>query len=412
MTVFIALLMGVIPVSLFAWIGSLVRTGTNEKQDSERWLLFLLSVITLLMGGMLVSILASDNRTTAPFFILLPCLWGAIAATLLHFFSGMQDRQHNHLTWALSIIMLVLLILLGIVSEPFIVPLILIGGASVALIWQAWNWANRWVVATYLIIILLLLLGIWRTDTARPLFENPVWLSPAVQIVLAILPGATIIVAARLVQAGLGEEESFDWRRFGLALVSALLILFLIGYQTMIASIWDVATDGLSGIFLVGTTSLAAFASALILSWKLTGRRKLAAILFAVIVPVTMIGAERLGTLDRNGEWGTLPGQVTETRAEKIDREIQRFYAENGAYPQNLNELTPRYLLYIPVPYIIPRQDWCYESGPGYYRLGYVDRKMFSLPASVRIYASTGETPDQAWDCDEEAAKYQFVPGY
>ena len=62
MTVFTALLMGAIPVSLFAWIGSRVRTGTNEMQDSERWLLFLLGVITLLMGGMLTSILASDNR--------------------------------------------------------------------------------------------------------------------------------------------------------------------------------------------------------------------------------------------------------------------------------------------------------------------------------------------------------------
>ena len=180
----------------------------------------------------------------------------------------------------------------------------------------------------------------------------------------------------------------------------------------MLASIWDVATDGLSGIFLVGTTFLAAIASALILSWKLTGRRKLAAILFAVIVPVTMIGAERLGTLDRHGVWGTLPGQVTDARAEKINQSIQRFHDENGAYPQTLSELTPRYLLYIPVPYIIPRQDWCYESGPGYYRLGYVYREMFSLPASVHIYSSAGEPPDQAWDCDEEAAKYQFVPGY
>ena len=412
MTVFTALLMGAIPVSLFAWIGSRVRTGMNEKQDSERWLLFLLSVITLLMGGTLTSILASDNRATAPFFILLPCLWGAIAATLLHLFSGQQAWPYNHLTWVLSVFILGLLIWLGIVSEPFTVPLILLGGASVALIWQAWNWVNRWIMATYSIIILLLLLGIWRTDTARPLFADPAWLASVLQIVLALAPGAAIIVAARFIQAGLGEEESFDWRRFGLALASVLLILFLIGYQTMIASIWDVATDGLSGIFLVGTTSLAAIASALILSWKLTGRRKLAAILFAVIVPVTMIGAERLGTLDRNGVWGTLPGQVTETRAEKIDREIQRFHEENGAYPQKLSELTPRYLLYIPVPYIIPSQDWCYESGPGYYRLGYVYREMFSLPASVRTYASAGEPPDHVWDCDEEAAKYQFVPGY
>ena len=160
------------------------------------------------------------------------------------------------------------------------------------------------------------------------------------------------------------------------------------------------------------TTTLAGIATALVLAWKLSGKRKLAAILFAIIVPVTMISAERLGTLDRNLVWGTLPGQVTESRAEKIDGAIQRFHAENGAFPQSLRELTPRYLLYIPVPYTIPKQDWCYESGEGYYRFGYVYREMFSLPASVHVYASAGELPDPAWDCDEEAAKYQFIPGY
>jgi hypothetical protein len=142
-----------------------------------------------------------------------------------------------------------------------------------------------------------------------------------------------------------------------------------------------------------------------------TGRRKLASVFFAAIVPLLMIAAERAGTLDRNMEWGTLPGQVTESRAERINRGIQRFQAENGAYPQALSELTPRYLLYIPVPYIIPRQDWCYEGGADYYRFGYVYRDYFSTPASVRIHAAEGEPPDAAWDCDEEAAKYQDIPG-
>ena len=411
MNAFTAMLMGVIPLTLFAWMGSLVRSGIDKKQDAERWLLFLSGLVTLLLAGMLISILSS-NRTPAAFFLILPSLWGAQAALFLFFFSGDRTWPHSHLTWALSVFILGLLAWIGIVGESFTVPLILIGSLLIALIWQAWNWVSRWALASYFVLILLLLLALRLTDTARPLFENPAWLSSAVRTVLALVPGAAVIVAARIVGTGIGEEGSFDLRKLLLAMVSVLIILSLIAYQTMLASIWDVATDGLRGIFLVGMTSLAAIASALILVWKVTGGRKLAAILFALIVPVMMIGAERLGTLDRNGKWGTLPGQVTESRAEKIDKAIRRFHAEQGVYPQSLSELTSRYLLYIPVPYIIPRQDWCYESGADYYRLGYVDREMFSLPASVRIYAVEGEPPNPTWSCDEEAAKYQYVPGY
>jgi hypothetical protein len=311
----------------------------------------------------------------------------------------------------LSAAILILLIWLGFAGEPYYLPITVIGSAFIALIWRAWDWVKRGMVIAYLVLLTLLLLALWSTDTARPLFENPGWLASIVKVVLAFTPGAATIVAARIVQLGFGDEQSFDPRRFALALVAVVLILAIIAYQTMLASIWDVATDGLSGIFLVGTTSLAGIASALILAWKVTGRRKLAAIFFAAIVPLLMIGAERAGTLDRNMEWGTLPGQVTESRAEKINRGIQRFQAENGAYPQTLSELTPRYLLYIPVPYMIPRQDWCYEGGAGYYRFGYVYRKYFSTPASVRIHAAAGEPPDPAWDCDQEAAKYQDIPG-
>jgi MFS family permease len=412
MNVFSALLTATIPVILLAWIGSRVRSGTDEKQDRERWLFFLLGAITLLLTGMIASILSFNNRTPASFFLFLPCLWGAIAATLLHLFSGNRVWPRNHLTWALLVITLVLLIGLGFVGEPSILPIVVVGSALTALVWQAWRWVDRWTLAAYLVLVVLLLLGIWHIDTHRPLFENPAWLVSTIQNFLAFAPAAAIIVAARLLQMGLGDGKPIDPRRLALALVSVLLILFLIGYQTVIASIWDVATDGLGGIFLVGTTSLAGIAAALLLAWKLTSGRKLAAILFAAIVPLTMIGAERLGTLDLNGKWGTLPGQVTEARAEKIDHALQKFYTENGTYPQSLNELTPRYLLYIPVPYIIPSQDWCYQGGGDYYRFGYVHREMFSLPASVRIYSSEGKPPDPAWNCDQEAAKYQDVPGF
>ncbi len=230
MNAFTAMLMGVIPLTLFAWTGSHIRGGIDKKQDAERWLLFLLGLVTLLLAGMLIPILFSANQTPVTFFLILPSLWGSQAALFLVFFSGDRTWPHSHLTWALSVFILGLLIWIGIVGEPFTVPLILIGSLLIALIWQAWNWVKRWSVTAYAILVLLLLLALWRTDTARPLFENPAWLSSAVQTVLALVPGAAVIVAARIVDAGIGDEKSFDPRRFGLALISVLLILFLVAY--------------------------------------------------------------------------------------------------------------------------------------------------------------------------------------
>jgi hypothetical protein len=210
MNAFTALLMGVIPVILFAWIGSRVRSGTDKSQEAERWLLFLLSVITVLLFGMIISILSFNNRISASSFVFLPCLWGAIAATLLHFFSGNRVRPHNHLTWVLAAIILAQLIGLGFMGEPSILPIVVFGGVLTALVWLAWGWVRRWTLAAYLFLILLLLLALWSTDTARPLFENPAWLVSFIQFVLAFVPATAIIVAARLIQAGFGSETLLD----------------------------------------------------------------------------------------------------------------------------------------------------------------------------------------------------------
>lgn len=410
MNAFTALLMGIIPLTLFVWIGSRIPSGTDGKGTAERWLLFLLGLITTLLGATLIATFFSDRSTAASYFIILPSLWGSFAALFLFLFSKDRVWPYNHLTWALSGVIILLLIGLELAGEPYYLPITLVGSALVALIWRVWSWVKRWMVISFLVLVTLLLLALWSTDTARPLIEDPRWLASVVKAGLAFTPGAAIIAAARIVGAGLGDEGSFYPGRLALALFAVLIILFLIAYQTMLASIWDVATDGLSGIFLVGTTTIAGIASGLLLAWKLTGWRKLAAITFAALVPIIMIRAERMGTLDRNRVWGTLPGQVTESRAEKINREILNFHAEHDAYPQTLSELTPRYLLYIPVPYIIPRQEWCYEGGVDYYRFGYVYREVFSLPASVRLYATEGEPPALTWACEEEAAKYQIFP--
>jgi hypothetical protein len=146
-------------------------------------------------------------------------------------------------------------------------------------------------------------------------------------------------------------------------------------------------------------------------SWRLPPRRSSILFGFVLLILVMIMGANSFGTFGLDGEWGNVPHARTARRAERINQAVLRYYEEQGQYPQALTDLTPGYLLYLPTPFLIPHQDWCYQGGAEYYRLGYVYREYFSTPASVKVFAAAGQPPDPSWTCDAEAAKYSAPSG-
>jgi hypothetical protein len=106
--------------------------------------------------------------------------------------------------------------------------------------------------------------------------------------------------------------------------------------------------------------------------------------------------------------------QETTKQAEQAVRAIESYYTREGRYPETLSQLSPWYAISLPKPMIIYGQDWCYESGNVYYRLGYVDREHWSDPRLIgRIYKSVGEIPDSQPMCmDEVKAMQSRFPGY
>jgi hypothetical protein len=143
------------------------------------------------------------------------------------------------------------------------------------------------------------------------------------------------------------------------------------------------------------------------LSIALLGRTKLAGLLYSLLIPALMIaasaGAQRVDFR-----------QLTEERAGRASQAIEAYYAREGRYPQDLRQLTPWYVLSLPGPVIIYGQDWCYDGGDDYYRLGYVYREHWSDPRLTgRIYRTIGEAPDLHGMCEEEIIALQRrYPGY
>lgn len=189
-----------------------------------------------------------------------------------------------------------------------------------------------------------------------------------------------LVAAGVLLQSGLSPRGPAP----GALLVSGALLLAMLAtlYWLMV---WDSTYDPIGIIWLVFLILCAILVgSALVFS--LPGRMRLAGLMFALIVPVSLIGvtagAQRASFRTR-----------TAARAEHVGRAIEAYYGREGHYPESLEQLVPRELIFLPGPVIIFGQTWCYEGGGDSFRLGYVDREHWSDPRLAgRLAMAKGDT--------------------
>ncbi|MCL5995981.1 MAG: hypothetical protein M1546_07990 [Chloroflexi bacterium] len=146
---------------------------------------------------------------------------------------------------------------------------------------------------------------------------------------------------------------------------------------------------------------VAALFAGILLSILLRGRAKLAGLLYATLVPAMMIAVSaRAQAVNFR--------QLTDERAEQVSQAIEAYYVREGHYPHDLGQLTTWRLPSVPRPVIIHGQDWCYDGGGGYYRLGYVYREHWSDPRLTgQTYRTKGAVPDLPGMCNAEITTLQ-----
>jgi hypothetical protein len=359
----------------------------------------------------IIASLISERAFSLSAPVLLPILFGFATALGVHL---LEDRKAG-IKPALPIFLAALLLLLWITlsSEWMILVLILLAAALTALFWLAWDRTSKWYPALFALEVILLGISMRVTDLNRIADLSPLWLSSLVSTAsYLVIPWTGVVMAALLIRRLMTGTRPLNWRTVVTTWVMVAVLFLLIGYQAMLASMWDVATDGLSWVFLWLTASTIGIGSAMLMAWSLPRRQLWVPILFALTVPLVLVQAHDLANYERDHTWGTKPVLTTERRADKIEAAIQRYYEDHDGYPRSLADLTPRYLLYVPNPFIIPGLDWCYEGGDDFYRFGYVHRQYFSVPASVRIHSSAGEPPNSRWKCEDDAEFHGAPPGF
>jgi len=412
----LALLAGIIPAIILVEIGNSERPIPDKLESFPGWAGFLSVALGLLIGTALLALVIFHESGSLLAMILLPSICALFAESCLYLFIILTNlisrRAIPYLRWPASLLLVIpfMLVALGFWGDKFILQVILFGGALLASGWLVWSRLGRWFLLSYLALLLLLFLSVWATDTNSEFLFLPANLAWIGRALLWLAPGLGIILSCRLMGWFLADEQVLTVRRLFLAGLLIVPILLLLAWQAATASAWDVATDGLGGIFMLELSFVFGVAASIHQSWNLPPKRNSFIFGFVVMVLFMIMGANSFGTFGFDGAWGNVPRARTARRAEVINHAILRYYEDQGQYPQALADVTPGYLLYLPTPFIIPHQDWCYQGGSDYYRLGYVYRDYFSTPASVKVFAAAGQPPDSSWTCDAEAAKYPAPP--
>ena len=258
--------------------------------------------------------------------------------------------------------------------------------AALAIVGRA---SSGWLVAAGLLTIGMLFLPITLYAAGLPDGGTSPFGIPMTFTSAAII-GAGILAAAALLHAGLSREAV----RTGPLVMGGLVLVFsFVAWFWLV--VWDSSYDPI-GLILISILVLCASLAGLALLLYLPRRRRVAGLLFALLVPAGLVLVMAL--VQRAGF-----RHITETRAGHVVRALESYHAREGNYPDALRQLVPRDTLFISRPLVLFGQDWCYEAEGDSYQLGYVDREHWSDPRLFgRVAGVAGDNSSLDAPCASE----------
>ncbi len=315
-----------------------------------------------------------------------------------------------------------LLLLLLVYLPPFILLLALL------LFWllakPVGDIASRIDARLWLIVGLLILIGLALPDTTlvkllAGFFSDYATAAPSPAymwgthwlIILALVASALFLyVAWNRFRANSSEPVTVDGRsvpteratdRTGIALLGLSVLLPAKALHNVYwVTVWDNTYDPLTYGWVVFPILTLLFAT-VFLATALPGRAKLSGLLYVPLLALLLIAVSRQA---QQVDYRQLTGQ----RAEQVVQAVERYYEREGHYPATLDEVTVWPRRGLPGPVILYGQAWCYDGGPDYYRLGYIDREHWSAPHRIpQLYNAVGELPDLERLCGARGV-YQY----
>ncbi|MCL5995983.1 MAG: hypothetical protein M1546_08000 [Chloroflexi bacterium] len=343
---------GVPPAALVVLAGMLVLYASPADKAGQRFLLYLLAVGALLSFAVFIAVQLTpeqDNRPGAQVSAFLsPTLIGVLALIVTNLKSLRGTRPWVKVT-ALLLGLGFLALLPFTWSGAYVgSPLILAGALVLAIVWALARSSGALVAVVSA--LTLAGLALLNQDTLYSTTALPDWLRLPFAVLMSVLPGAVVPLAAVLFSTGLqrlpqpqkinqGISALRPWAPVLLRLGLALLLLGYYVYTIVWLSIWDQTSDGLGGVWLSTQAQLVSVGAGMFMVMSTTGKRRAAGAIFAVLVPLLVTQANRWG-------WDVSYHALTEERAAHIRSAVESYHARNGRYPEALGELVPRDLLF------------------------------------------------------------------
>lgn len=410
------LLFMIVPIVLVIAAEALIRKRGNPEMVERRYFLLLAWTSMGLLAIIMVLYWLMPPMGYGIPNLLAPALAGVVAITLLHFqdWRKLHDGEKKAILYtliALTILILVQFVAGRLKGAGGDLETILLGVAVItvstllAVIWRAGK--RRPILVGMLAVLYMLVFNVLEGGSLPFFDETPkVWLSIVTAAIYLILPILVISSATMLVStlisppAMSGETGTTSWPTVTGRLLLVIVLLGLFLYTIVWLCIWDGTDDGVRGIIILMLSMLAAVAGGMVILMTSAGWRRWIGVVFAIL----MIVLVRWAITIPNNRYS--PYEMTEARAAQIQSAIEKYHARTGWYPFHLSDLVPRELWRIPLPMIMPDDEWCYQGSSNTYRLGTIYREHWSSPyLSVRTYASAGNIPEEPWACDEELAE-------
>ena len=394
------LLLLIVPAIVVVWLES--RGG--EQTEKRRLLVFLLATVLALaiLDLLLWTNVLGRSLSSSPLALGMLPLLVALFAWLL--------RSHLAIRclWVTDKLLLAVLGLAGL----GLVMLLWLGESTTLYVVVALAFAlamSWWVVDRlklfWLALLCLTLLGclvfVGGGAFFTPGLDGAQWRLTAVQITVGLGMLLTIFLPSALVYLSLQDGAEPERSKVIWWMVLAVLLVGGSAYMVYWDAMWSSALSRIFEDHLPIAQLLLSVMAGTLLAFSLSGWRRLAGLVFVFVVCAVAIQALLLG-------WNVSAFALTEQRAERVNAAIERFYQANSRYPENLAQLTPRYLLYLPPPVVVRLGSWCYQGGQDYYRLGYVSGQ-FTYTArefKAQVFSQVGAPAAGGWNCDPMVERF------
>ena len=410
--------LAVFPACLVTLMGLLILRGQDDANAAQRLLVFLLitNTLLLLVIFLLSSIFQNPHRNDAfdAASLLTPSILGLLIFIILNLKQAAGLTPRGKLL--ASLLMIGSVVLLGLLWNTALgMVFYLLPGAFILAV--AWKLGRRFARLPAIMGVIVLAIAVLWFPFIQSARTPPVWMSiillPIILTTLALMVALPPLLVTTGLQQALVDGRPYFIKRFEQMthLVLAALLPTLLVYIVFWEGVWDQTMDFGMGGFVALIAGSTAIVAGMLWVMELRGKFRIAGFLYIILIPIMMYQAYEASSKISYHD-------ITKSRANHIATALDTFHAREGYYPDTLQSLVPRDILFLQQPMIIRGESWCYEGARDYYRLATIYRENWSLPISLRVYASAGISPEGTWSCEERLAELkprydpQSVGGY